>query len=230
MRLLLVEDDELVASGLKQGLERAGFTVDHTPSAHGAQAMLRMELPALMVVDLGLPDMDGTRLIRWVREQGHALPILILTARDTLEDTVGALDLGADDYMTKPFRLPEVSARLRALVRRSHARSDPTLRLGLLAMNPATRVATVNDELLELSPREWSLLEHLLLAAPQVVPKTRLLEQISGWDRDATPNAIEVHVSRLRQKLGGDAGVALRTVRGLGYRLEQTLDLAPDLP
>lgn len=219
MRILLVEDDPLVASGVKQGLERAGFVVDHAPDGRTAQRMLALELPAALIVDLGLPDMDGTELIRWVRAKAMQLPILVLTARDTLEDTVGGLDLGADDYLTKPFRLPEMSARLRALVRRAHARADPVLRLGQLEMDPSTRTARAGGELLDLSPREWAILEQLMLAAPKVVPKTRLLEQVVGWDREATPNAIEVHVSRIRQKLAG-AGVALRTVRGLGYRIE----------
>jgi DNA-binding response OmpR family regulator len=166
--------------------------------------------------------MDGTELIRWVRGQGLLLPILVLTARDGLEDTVGGLDLGADDYLTKPFRLPEISARLRALVRRSHARADPVLRLGELTMDQARRCAAVGGLALEFSPREWALLEQLMLAAPRVVPKTRLLEQVLGWDGESTLNAIEVHVSRIRQKLAvAGAGVALRTVRGLGYRIEQ---------
>lgn len=219
MRILLVEDDPLVASGVKQGLERAGFVVDHAPDGRTAQRMLELELPAALIVDLGLPDIDGTELIRWVRAKAMQLPILVLTARDTLEDTVGGLDLGADDYLTKPFRLPEMSARLRALVRRAHARADPMLRLGQLEMDPSTRTARAAGEPLDLSPREWAILEQLMLAAPKVVPKTRLLEQVVGWDREATPNAIEVHVSRIRQKLAG-AGVALRTVRGLGYRIE----------
>jgi len=219
MRILLVEDDPLVASGVKQGLERDGFVVDHASDGRAAQRMLSLEVPSALIVDLGLPDIDGTQLIRWVRGQAMQLPIMVLSARDTLEDTVGGLDLGADDYLTKPFRLPEMSARLRALVRRAHARADPVLRLGRLAMDPGTRVAQVADEPLELSPREWAILEQLMLAAPKVVTKTRLLELVVGWDREATPNAIEVHVSRIRQKLA-HAGVALRTVRGLGYRIE----------
>jgi DNA-binding response OmpR family regulator len=219
MRILLIEDDPLVASGVKQGLERAGFVVDHAGDGRTAMRMLGLELPAALIVDLGLPDMDGTELIRWVRSQALDLPILVLTARDTLEDTVGGLDLGADDYLTKPFRLPEMSARLRALVRRAHAKADPVLRLGRLVMDPSTRTAKVDAQPLELSPREWAILEQLMLAAPKVVPKAKLLEQVSGWDREATPNAIEVHVSRIRQKLAG-ADVALRTVRGLGYRIE----------
>lgn len=219
MRILLVEDDPLVASGVKQGLERSGFVVDHAADGRSAMRMLALELPDALVLDLGLPDLDGTDLIRWVRGQAFALPILVLTARDTLEDTVGGLDLGADDYLTKPFRLPEMSARLRALVRRAHAKADPVLHLGRLLMDPSTRSARVDAEPLDLSPREWAILEQLMLAAPKVVPKARLLEQVNGWDREATPNAIEVHVSRIRQKLAG-AGVALRTVRGLGYRIE----------
>ena len=219
MRILLIEDDPLVASGVKQGLERSGFVVDHAADGRTAMRMLGLEVPAALIVDLGLPDMDGTELIRWVRQQALALPILVLTARDTLEDTVGGLDLGADDYLTKPFRLPEMSARLRALVRRAHAKSDPVLRLGLLTMDPSTRSAHIGTQALDLSPREWAILAQLMLAAPKVVPKARLLEQVSGWDREATPNAIEVHVSRIRQKLA-DADVALRTVRGLGYRIE----------
>jgi DNA-binding response OmpR family regulator len=182
--------------------------------------MIEAEQPSTVVLDLGLPDGDGTELIQWIRRSGLDLPILVLTARDSLEDTVQGLDLGADDYMTKPFRLPEVTARLRALVRRCHAKSEPLLKAGRLTLDPAQRLAWVGEAALELSPKEWTVLEQLMLAAPKVVPKFRLLEQISSWDKDITPNSVEVHVSRIRQKLPG-SGVVVRTLRGLGYRIEE---------
>lgn len=221
MRILIVEDDLLVAAGLKQGLEHVGFTVDHARTAALAQGMLAAEQPALAIVDLGLPDLDGTALIGWLRRRGMHFPVMVLTARDSLEDTVTGLEIGADDYLVKPFRLPEIIARIRALVRRSHARTTSTIRVGELVMDTACRTLHAAGDVVEISPREWTILEHLMLAAPRVVAKDKLLQQLAGWDEDLTPNTIEVHISRLRQKIPPQAGIAIRTVRGLGYRVQE---------
>ena len=218
MRILIVEDDELVADALCRGLAEAGFVVDRVASAEAAQGALAGESFDLAVVDIGLPGADGLTLVRRLRRAGNATPVLILTARDGLADRVDALDLGADDYLVKPFELPEVAARCRALIRRTRSATSATLQVGLLGLDLAHHTATLGGELLEITPREWALLECLALDAGRVVRKERLLRAIGGWNEGLTPNAVEVHVSRLRAKLG--EAVAIRTVRGLGYRLD----------
>ncbi len=218
MRILIVEDDELVADALRRGLVDAGFVVDRVGSAEDAEVAFSSEEFDLAVVDIGLPRADGLTLVRRMRRAGNATPVLILTARDGLADRVDALDLGADDYLVKPFELPEVAARCRALVRRTRSATSATLHVGSLGLDLASHAATVGGKALELTPREWALLECLALDAGRVVRKERLLRAIGGWDEELTPNAIEVYVSRLRGKLGD--GVAIRTVRGLGYRLD----------
>ena len=220
MRILVVEDDPLVAYGLKQGLERADFTVDHVLSAELAERALQQEAFDLAIVDIGLPKASGIELLRRLRGNGTALPVMILTARDTLEDCVDSLDLGADDFMTKPFRLPEIVARVRALVRRAHSAISSKLVSGALELDMAQHVATLHGKPLELTRREWAILENLVLQAPNVVGKEKLLQSISGWDAELTPNAIEVYVSRLRSKLA-PGGIEIRTVRGIGYRLDE---------
>ena len=218
MRILIVEDDELVADALRRGLVDAGFVADRVGSAEDAEAVFASEEFDLAVVDIGLPGADGLTLVRRMRRAGNSTPVLILTARDGLADRVDALDLGADDYLVKPFELPEVAARCRALIRRTRSAPSATLHVGSLGLDLANHVATVGGKALELTPREWALLECLALDAGRVVRKERLLRAIGGWDEELTPNAIEVYVSRLRGKLGD--GVAIRTVRGLGYRLD----------
>ncbi len=225
MRILLVEDDGLVAAGLKQGLARAGYTVDVADSAEAAQACVAQESFDLALVDIGLPGLDGLGLIRQWRAQGRTMPVLVLSARSTMEDTISGLDVGADDYLVKPFRLPELVARVRALIRRSHAVADSCLRHGPLVLDTAAHSATLDGQPLELTPREWAILEILLLASPRVVNKDRLVQGLAGWDKDITPNAVEVHVSRLRAKLGL-GGIEIRTVRGIGYRLDAPGDEA----
>lgn len=220
MRLLIVEDDALVAEGLREGLVRSGFTVDHLVSAEQSEAQFAAgETFDLAIVDLGLPGLDGLSLIRNLRARGETLPILVLTARDALEDCVKGLDAGADDYMTKPFRLPELVARARALIRRAHAVASTRLRHGALELDTATRQVSLAGESLELTQREWTILEMLMLESPKVISKNRLVQALAGWDKDMTPNAVEVHVSRLRAKLTG-ADIGIRTVRGIGYRLD----------
>ena len=218
MRILIVEDDELVADALRRGLADAGFVADRVGSAEDAEAAFASEDFDLAVVDIGLPRADGLTLVRRMRRAGNKTPVLILTARDGLADRVDALDLGADDYLVKPFELPEVAARCRALIRRTRSATSAMLHVGPLALDLAHHAATLGSRPLELTPREWALLECLALDAGRVVRKERLLRAIGGWDEELTPNAIEVYVSRLRGKLG--EAVAIRTVRGLGYRLD----------
>lgn len=219
MRILVVEDDNLVASGIKQGLSQAGYTVDVAESAEAAEDSLQGEAFDLAVVDIGLPRTDGLTLIRRLREQGNPLPILVLTARGSMEDTISGLDVGADDYMTKPFRLPELSARIRALIRRSHAIADTCLHHNGLTLDTSSRTATLGGAPLELTRREWAILEALLMASPNVLSKDRLVQTLAGWDKDITLNAIEVYVSRLRAKLV-EGHIEIRTVRGIGYRID----------
>ena len=230
MRLLLVEDDVMVASGIKLGLSEAGYAVDWVGSGERAQEVLQSESFDIAVVDIGLPGMDGLELTRRLRRPGMAspdMPVLILTARDALHDRVQGLDLGADDYMVKPFELPELLARLRALLRRSQAATTAVLTFGPLELDTANRCAGIRTGEgaqarhvpIELGPREWTVLEYLLIHAPKPASKDKLLQALTGWDKEITPNAVEVYVSRLRGKLEPH-GVALRSIRGFGYRLE----------
>lgn len=223
MRVLIVEDDELLAQGLKQGLQQTGYTVDLARSSEQAQACFGNESFDVALVDIGLPGADGLSLIRWLRESGHRLPVLVLTARSSIDDTVSGLDGGADDYLVKPVRLPEVYARLRALIRRSNAIASSRLSHGDLVLDTRTRESRLADERLELTNREWAILELLLMASPAVVSKARLVQSLAGWDKDITPNAIEVHVSRLRAKIAAGR-VVIRTVRGIGYRVDAPQD------
>ncbi len=226
MRLLLVEDDLMVASGIKLGLTDAGYAVDWVGSGERAEEVLRTETFDAAIIDIGLPRMDGLDLTRRLRRPdmaSAAMPVLILTARDGLNDRVRGLDLGADDYMIKPFELPELLARLRALLRRSQAATSSVLSFGPLELDTATRRAGIRHQEqftpIELGPREWTVMEYLLLNAPKPASKDKLLQALTGWDKEITPNAVEVYISRLRGKLE-PYGVALRSIRGFGYRLE----------
>ena len=233
MRLLLVENDVLVASGIKLGLGNAGYAVDWVGSAERALEVTQTDAFDIAVIDIGLPSMDGLQLTQALRAQGHTMPVLILTARDALQDRVQGLDRGADDYMVKPFELPELLARLRALLRRSQAATSAVLRFGPLELDTALRQASVQLPLvpgaagegaarqpLELGPREWTVMEYLMLQAPKPANKDKLLQALTGWDKEITPNAVEVYISRLRAKLEPH-GIALRSIRGFGYRLER---------
>lgn len=227
MRLLLVEDDVMVASGIKLGLANAGYAVDWVGSGERAEEVLRTEVFDAAIIDIGLPNMDGLELTKRLRRPemaSHNMPVLILTARDALHDRVQGLDLGADDYMVKPFELPELLARLRALLRRSQAATSAVLTFGPIELDTANRRAWANKEggqqaPIELGPREWTVMEYLLINAPKPASKEKLLQALTGWDKEITPNAVEVYISRLRGKLEPH-GVALRSIRGFGYRLE----------
>jgi DNA-binding response OmpR family regulator len=225
MRLLLVEDDVMVASGIKLGLTDAGYAVDWVGSAERALEVAHAESFDIAVIDVGLPAMDGLALTQTLRKNGHTMPVLMLTARDALQDRVQGLDNGADDYMVKPYELPELLARLRALLRRSQAATSATLSFGPLELDTAQRQACIRSAdsgatvLIELGPREWTVMEYLLLQSPKPANKDKLLQALTGWDREITPNAVEVYISRLRGKLEPH-GIALRAIRGFGYRLE----------
>ncbi len=219
MRVLLVEDDETLRAALCEALEQAHFAVDALVAAEPAENAIASVAYDLAIIDIGLPGIDGIELIRRIRRRGEELPILVLTARDSLQDRVVGLDQGADDYVVKPVEVAELLARMRALIRRSRANAVATVDFGPLALDLTERSATVDGAALELTGREWAVLEQLSLATPRLVTKKKLADSLSQWDKEITPNAIEIYVSRLRAKLA-DSGVMIRTLRGIGYRLE----------
>jgi two-component system OmpR family response regulator len=216
MRVLIVEDDKALADGLLRTLKQSGYAVDHAESGELALRACAEEHYDLIVLDVSLPGIDGFEVLRRLRRDNHAGSILLLTAHDAEPDRVRGLDLGADDYVTKPFSLPELEARVRALIRRSQVVRSPKLHFGRLTVDTAARRASVGSEGLELTPREWAVLEYLLMRVGQVVSKEHLLQAMCSWDDSLTHNAIEVYVSRLRSKLQ-HAGIKIRTVRGFGY-------------
>ena len=221
MRLLLVEDDQMLADGIKQGLTSAGgYVVDAVGSAESALDALTSDTFDAAIIDVGLPQMDGMALTQRMRERGLSIPVLMLTARDSLDDRVQGLDAGADDYMVKPFELPELLARLRALLRRSQAATSSVLTLGRISLDTAARQVMADDQPLDVGPRVWTVLQYLMLHAPKPVSKEKLLQALTGWDKEITLNAVEVYISRLRAKLD-PYGIALRSIRGFGYRIEQ---------
>jgi DNA-binding response OmpR family regulator len=219
MRILLIEDDELVADAVVRGLSIAGFTVDHAASAQSGRAALRTEHFDLAVVDIGLPDTDGLSLLGVMRNEGTAMPVLMLTARDTLADKIRAFELGADDFLMKPFEQAELAARCRALIRRASLTPSGVVRLGGLTIDLNGHQLQVNGAVVELTRREWLVLESLAHNLGRIVTKDRLMQALAGWEQDLTPNAVETHVSRLRAKLGSAA--VIRAIRGLGYRLDE---------
>jgi two-component system OmpR family response regulator len=220
MRILIAEDDPMLADGLTRSLRHADYAVDCVHDGEQADRALAAQNYDLVILDLGLPTLDGFEVIRRLRRRGATVPILVLTARDALADRVKGLDLGADDYLTKPFELPELEARVRALIRRGQSGGSSLLTHGPLALDTSGRRATLDDVPLELSAREYGVLEVLMLRSGRVVNKEQLAEQLYGWEDEVGSNAIEVYVHRLRKKLE-PAGVAIRTIRGLGYVLEK---------
>jgi DNA-binding response OmpR family regulator len=218
MRVLVVEDDHVVGDAVQRALSLDGHAADHVDTAERAKAALHAESFDLAIVDIGLPREDGLQLVRDLRRRGRHVPVLMLTARDGLSDRVNALDLGADDYLTKPFQVAELLARCRALVRRANGAASAQLIFGPLQIDLAHKEAMVGETPLELTRREWSVLECLVLNAGRVVSKEKLLSAVASWNDELTPNAVEVYVSRLRTKLGDS--VVIRVIRGLGYRLE----------
>ena len=219
MRILIVEDDKALADGLLRTLRRARHAVDHAGTGELALRACMEVHYDLIVLDISLPGIDGFEVLRQLRKNRETSSVLVLTAHDAESDRVHGLDLGADDYVTKPFSLPEFEARVRALVRRAHAQRSPMLRMGTLTIDFTAHRAQISGEDLDLTPREWGVLEYLLAHTGQVVGKEQMLQALCSWDDSLTYNAIEVYVSRLRGKLQ-KAGVKIRTVRGFGYMVE----------
>jgi two-component system response regulator QseB len=216
MRILVVEDDDLVGSALQTGLRQDGYAVDLVSDADAAEHALRVEHFDLLLLDLGLPGRDGLSLLRDLRRGDACIPVLILTARDGIADRVTGLDAGGDDYIIKPVDLDELSARIRALVRRSRGRSAPRLAAGDLVLDTTRRRATLAGCPLCLSPKEIALLEALMADPDQPVPRARLHATAYAWQEDVDSNALEVHIHNLRRKVGKQRIV---TVRGVGYQL-----------
>lgn len=219
MRLLVVEDDDIVADAITRGLTAANYAVHRVASAESAQAALADEEFALAVIDVGLPGTDGLSLVRRLRSSGKTLPTLILTARCTLADKVKALDLGADDFMSKPFEAAELAARCRALMRRASGALNGIIKLNRLSVDLAGKRLCIDETEVDLTAREWLVLECLVRRMGLIVSKDRLQQAVANPDQDITANAVEVQISRLRAKLGDAASI--RSLRGLGYRLEE---------
>ena len=220
MRILIVEDDDVLGSGLMRILQAEGYAVDLMPRGEQAVLAAGRERFDLVILDVGLPGIDGFEVLRRLRGDAQRMPVLVLTARDTVDDRVHGLDLGADDYMAKPFAMPELVARVRALIRRSQAQSGPRVVHGPLALDTVARRAFLRGAPLDLAAREWAVLEVLLARVERIVSKESIIQAVASWGDELSPNAIEVYVSRLRAKLE-PAGVRIRTVRGFGYMLEE---------
>ncbi|WP_191576574.1 MULTISPECIES: response regulator transcription factor [Achromobacter] len=220
MRILIAEDDSILADGLSRSLRHNGYAVDAVRDGLSADSALAAQAFDLLILDLGLPQLAGLEVLRRLRARNSALPVLILTAADSIEQRVKGLDLGADDYMAKPFALSELEARVRALTRRGAGGGGTMLKHGKLLFDQTGRVAMVDDQTLDLSAREVSLLEILLTRSGRMVSKTQLVDHLCEWGEEVSTNAIEVYVHRLRKKLE-PSGVKIVTVRGLGYCLER---------
>lgn len=221
MRILIAEDDQVLADGLLRSLRNSGAVVDHVISGAEADTALLMNNHFdLLILDLGLPRVHGLEVLRRLRSRSDSLPVLILTAADAVEERVKGLDLGADDYMAKPFSLQELEARVRALTRRGMGSTSSTIKHGPLVYDQAGRVATIDGKMVELSARELGLLEVLLQRTGRLVSKEQLVERLCEWGEEVSNNAIEVYIHRLRKKIE-KGPIRIATVRGLGYCLER---------
>jgi len=214
MRILIVEDDHSLGDAFRVGLRQQGFETDWVRDGIAATHALETEPYSAVVLDLGLPRLEGLELLRRLRAAGNKVPIVIVTARDPIEDRVRGLDSGADDYIVKPVDLQELAARLRALVRRAHGEADPVLRMGELALEPAAHRVTFRGRTVELQAREFALLQELMANAGRVLSREQLEQRLYAWGEEVASNAVEVHIHHLRRKL---APQLIRTVRGVGY-------------
>jgi two-component system OmpR family response regulator len=220
MHILVAEDDQVLADALTRALKQAGYTVDQLAIGSEVDAALNTHEFDLLILDLGLPKLGGLEILRRLRARGSHLPVLILTAADSVEQRVQGLDLGADDFMAKPFALQELEARVRALTRRGLGTTGQSVQHGPLRFDASGRVAYLNEQLLELSAREVAVLEALLQRVGRLVSKEQLVQQLCSWGDEVSHNAIEVYVHRLRKKIE-QGPVRIATVRGLGYCLER---------
>ena len=216
MRVLLVEDDPMVGDASRLGLLAAGFTVDWVRDGRAAELAIEANEYAAGVLDLGLPKLDGMSLLSRLRQQDNRLPVIVVTARDAVQDRVSGLNAGADDYLTKPFDLDELVARLRALIRRNSGRTQRVISCGAIAFDTEARSVKLDGETITLSARELSLLEILLEKPGAVLSREKLEEKLFGWGEEPSSNALEVHLHNLRRKLGADR---IRNVRGVGYKV-----------
>jgi DNA-binding response OmpR family regulator len=216
MRLLLAEDDAMLGHSMHKALKLAGFQVDWVRDGPSTQAALRAQGYDALLLDIGLPQLDGLQVLQRLRKEANHLPVLIVSARHTVDDRIGGLNSGADDYITKPFDLNELVARIHALIRRNQGRSVPLLSVGALTLDPMRREARLTDRVLELSQREFDLLEHLMERPGAVLSREQLEERLYGWQEEVASNAIEVHLHHLRRKLGS---TWIKNVRGVGYKL-----------
>ena len=220
MRILLVEDDVMLAEAITRALTQSAHAVDNARTGEEADHALAISNYDLVVLDVGLPQIDGFEVLRRLRARRSTVPVLMLTVNDALEDLVTGLDLGADDYLTKPFRLSELEARVRALIRRAHASASSDLSHGRLRLDMAGRRLYLDGQPMELSARELAVIELLLLREGKVVTKQQIVDHLYGWEDASSSNAVEVFVHRLRKKLEG-SGVTIATVRGMGYLVEK---------
>lgn len=218
MRLLLVEDDELLGDAVKAGLTQFGYIVDWLKDGESARAAMKSESFELIILDLGLPKLSGLGFLQAIRNDNNPTPVIILTARESVEDRIKGLDMGADDYITKPFDLNELSARVRALVRRSQGRAESVLQYRNISLDPAAHSVYVDDVIVNVPRREFALLQKLLENSGQVLSREQLMQSIYGWDEDVDSNALEVHIHNLRKKLNANF---IRTIRGVGYMAEK---------
>jgi two-component system response regulator QseB len=224
VRLLLVEDDPMIGEAVAEALRSEGHAVDWAQDGPGGARALAAGVPyAALLLDLGLPGRDGLGLLADLRARGDRLPVLVITARDTVSDRIAGLDAGADDYLVKPFDVDELLARVRALLRRAAGRAEPQLGHGALRLDPASHQAWLREQPLHLSAREFALLQALLERPEAVLSRAQLEERLYGWNEPVGSNAVEVHIHHLRRKLGERA---IRNVRGVGYTLG-TLESAP---
>jgi two-component system response regulator QseB len=214
MRILLVEDDLMVGEAARKGLRQDGFAVDWVQDGVAAELALRQEDYALVLLDLGLPQKSGLTVLQELRAAGNKVPVLIVTARDAIADRVAGLDAGADDYLIKPYDLEELSARMRALLRRQSGRADSLIEVRDVSLNPATREVLLQGRPVAFSAREFTLLQAFLDRPGVVLSRAQLEEKLYGWDDSVDSNAIEVHIHALRKKLGSDF---IKNVRGIGY-------------
>jgi len=218
MRILIVEDDNLLGDGIRAGLSQNGYAADWVEDGEAAETAMMTNEYEMVILDLGLPKLSGLEVLKRMRNKGMDTPVIILTAQDGVEDRIKGLDTGADDYLTKPFDLAELTARIRALLRRRGGRSSPVIQHGNLTVDPASHSVTLNDKIVDISPREFTILQLLLENKNKVMSRSRLEEGLYAWNDEVESNTVEVHIHHLRKKLGSDL---IRTIRGVGYIIDK---------